>query len=117
MDGDRVGQVAAAGFAGMGLLGLVRPQAIGDLMGLAITTPTGRNEVRAVYGGFGLAVAGALVRGDAGSRRDARRATGVAALGMAAGRVVDVLATRELRGPAAVALAVEAVLGLALIRN
>ena len=47
-------------FAGMGLVALVVPERISATFGTPTLTPAGRNEVRAVYGGFGVAVAGLL---------------------------------------------------------
>jgi hypothetical protein len=64
--------------------------------GTTSLTADGRNEVRAVYGGFGIAVAALLV---ATARSPALRpgvlaAVAVALLGMAAGRVIAALAER-----------------------
>lgn len=44
-------------FAAMGALALSRPQRILAVFGTRELTRDGRNEVRAVYGGFGLAIA------------------------------------------------------------
>ena len=63
--------VVALFFAGMGVAALVRPAFIWAPFGVEPTTPESRNEVRAVYGGFGLAVAVLLVVAD-GTTADLR---------------------------------------------
>lgn len=52
--------IVALGFALMGLVALARPAMIGSFFDVRFESVDGRNEVRAVYGGFGLAVAFAL---------------------------------------------------------
>ncbi|MGW7364075.1 DUF4345 family protein [Streptomyces sp. NPDC054841] len=42
-------------FLGMGLLGLITPAALIRPFGIELTVPEARTEVRAVYGGFGVA--------------------------------------------------------------
>lgn len=82
--------VVAVFFAGMGIYGLAAPAALVRPFGIQISGPHARSEVRAVYGGFGLAVAGVLVVaviGD-GIRRGVVIAVAVALAGMAAGRLV-----------------------------
>jgi hypothetical protein len=83
--------IVAIFFAGMGAAALVRPAIIWTPFGVEPTTPAARNEVRAVYGGFGIAVAILLVVADqsaAGFRDGVVVAVAVALAGMAAGRVV-----------------------------
>lgn len=117
VDGMRtIERVAAAAFTGMGLLALAAPSVIPRRMGLAILDETGRSEVRAVYGGFGLVVAASLVTGDATARAAARRWAGRALLGMAAGRAADTAITRDVPLPSALAAAGETALGVALLR-
>ncbi|MGU3650222.1 DUF4345 family protein [Mycolicibacterium sp. A43C] len=79
-------------FAGMGLYALAAPAALLRPFGFAVTSDTQRAEVRAVYGGFGIAIAGVL--GYAMSAPDAVRTgilltVGVALAGMALGRVIS----------------------------
>jgi|GEM_PF-873760 len=83
--------LVAAFFALMGAYGLADPQGV-----LAIFAPQEfnlemRNEIRAVYGGFGLAVAGVLLFSLRRSVWTAgvRLAVAVAVLGMAGGRLVS----------------------------
>ncbi len=94
--------LTAAGlfFTGMGLYALAAPARLVRPFGIGVGTASGRSEVRAVYGGFGLAVAGALfwsatTTGELG--RGVVVAVAVALAGMAAGRVVS----RVLDAPAA----------------
>jgi hypothetical protein len=88
---DAVVWLGAALFAAMGVAALVRPTAILAPFGVPVPTADGRNEVRAVYGGFGVAVA-ALLGVAAADGGDAAEgiviAVGIALLGMAAGRLV-----------------------------
>ena len=65
--------LVAAGFALMGLGALVRPRMVLDQFGVDVGTADGRNEVRAVYGGFGVAVAAAARRRGAGRFGQRRR--------------------------------------------
>lgn len=86
--------VVAAFFLGMGLYGLAAPQALVRPFGIALNGSTGRSEVRAVYGGFGVAVAGVLLY--AMLRPEVRTGilltVAVALVGMAVGRVFSALA-------------------------
>lgn len=84
--------IVAIGFAGMGLAALVRPAVIWAPFGVEPTTAESRNEVRAVYGGFGLALAGLMVwaSGAAGDvRHGVLLAVAVSLFGMAAGRGIS----------------------------
>ena len=78
-------------FLGMGGSALARPAALIRPFGITLPIPESRAEVRAVYGGFGLAIAGvlALAAADPGLR-DGILVTVAAALGgMAFGRLVS----------------------------
>lgn len=81
-------------FLGMGLYGLVAPDALIRPFGITEGSPVYRSEIRAVYGGFGVAVAGllvyALLRPD--FRTGILLAVAVALCGMAAGRVISAIA-------------------------
>ncbi|MEV4729554.1 DUF4345 domain-containing protein [Saccharopolyspora sp. NPDC049426] len=84
--------LSAVFFAGMGLCALVAPAALVRPFGLVASSAVSRSEVRAVYGGFGLAVAGVLAwcaTDDDAVRNGAATAVGVAMAGMAAGRVIS----------------------------
>ena len=112
--------IVAIFFAGMGAAALVRPAVIWAPFGVAPTTPAARTEVRAVYGGFGIAVAILLVVADnasAGFRDGVLVATAVALAGMAAGRIVGFVV--EPRGAGRFTLlfgVIEVVLALALVQ-
>ena len=85
----------AAGFAAMGLYALAAPAAVLAPSGVSVQTPDGRSEVRAVYGGFGLAVAallGVAAAGSGGVREGILVTVGFALAGMAAGRLASRLA-------------------------
>jgi len=86
--------VIAVGFAGMGLAALVKPALVWAPFGVVPSTPASRNEVRAVYGGFGIAFAALLFVAD-GWATDVRAAVlltvAIALLGMAGGRVFSAL--------------------------
>ncbi|MBN6056506.1 DUF4345 family protein [Nonomuraea sp. RK-328] len=78
-------------FLGMGLYGLVAPAALIKPFGMVADSAEARSEIRAVYGGFGVAVAGALTAALAdvgGIRRGVVVTVAVALLGMALGRLV-----------------------------
>ena len=79
-------------FAGMGCYALAAPAAIIRPFGIGLGGAAARSEVRAVYGGFGLAIAGvlayaALAGGDL--RKGILIAVGAALAGMALGRLVS----------------------------
>ncbi|QLY28950.1 DUF4345 family protein [Nocardia huaxiensis] len=83
--------VVAVFFLGMGGYALALPGAVLAMFGLRAEDPRARYEVRAVYGGFGIAMAAILgvAAAQSGSLRTGILLTVAAALaGMAAGRVV-----------------------------
>ena len=79
-------------FAGMGCYALAAPTALIRPFGITLGSAAARSEVRAVYGGFGLAIAGVLgyaaVAGD-DVRTGILIAVGAALAGMAFGRLVS----------------------------
>ncbi len=110
--------IASLFLLGMGLCAMVRPAFVVAFVGLIPSTADARNEVRAVYGGFGVAMAALLVLSseDATLRPGVLLAVAAALLGMAGGRVVSMIAERTGRWPV-VFLVVEAVLGAWLLRD
>jgi hypothetical protein len=108
----------AAFFLGMGLCALARPALVVAFVGLVPGTADARNEIRAVYGGFGIAIAAllVLVSGNATLRPGVMLAVAVALLGMAAGRVVSLLIERTGKWPV-VFLVMETVLAALLLRD
>lgn len=88
--------VCAVAFAVMGVGALIAPARVTIQFGIPDLNRDGRNEVRAVYGGFGLAVSGTLVW--AMVTPDVLIGVCVtvafALLGMALGRVISTLLDR-----------------------
>ena len=79
-------------FAGMGCYALAAPDAIIRPFDITLGSAAARSEVRGVYGGFGLAIAGVLgyaAVADAGVRTGILIAVGAALAGMAFGRLVS----------------------------
>lgn len=118
MLGDVLTLAVALSFAGMGLYALAQPAGVLERFGVAVETVDGRNEVRAVYGGFGLVVAGMLVYAALTTGRGALWIPSVIALsllGMAAGRLISMAIDRS-RGSSQVwlFLTVEVVLAVML---
>ena len=111
--------IVAIFFAAMGAAALVRPPVVWAPFGVEPTTPASRNEVRAVYGGFGLALAVLLVLADRsaeGFRDGVLVAVAVALAGMAAGRVIGfVVEPSGARGFPLLFGAIEVLLALALL--
>jgi hypothetical protein len=79
--------IAFLAFAAMGGVMLWRPQYITQVTGIELSTPESRNEARAIYGGFGVAIAFALlVAMFSDLRGGIMFTTGLALIGMAGGR-------------------------------
>jgi hypothetical protein len=79
-------------FAGMGCYALAFPTAIIRPFGITLGGAASRSEIRAVYGGFGLAIAGVLgyaAVADGDVRTGVLIAVGAALAGMAFGRLVS----------------------------
>jgi hypothetical protein len=105
-------------FIAMGLVALVVPERVTGTFGMPTLTPEGRNEVRAVYGGFGVALGVLLL---ATPRLPALRegvlvCAAVALAGMAGGRVLALAVERPRRFyPCGFYLALEALMAAALL--
>lgn len=101
-------------FAAMGAVMLWRPEYLSQVTGLELSTPESRSEARAVYGGFGIAMALALFTAIVYSdfRGGIMYTTGLALIGMAAGRAYAAWLERPTSPTIWGLLAVEAVLGL-----
>ena len=88
--------IVAVFFVGMGLIALAVPDRIPAIFGTTGLTPEGRIEVRAVYGGFGVAV-GMLLMVAAASpalRPGVYAAIAASLGGMAAGRLIAAVVER-----------------------
>jgi hypothetical protein len=106
-------------FLGMGVYALAAPAAPVRPFGITLGESASRSEVRAVYGGFGLAIAGVLAYAavaDGDLRTGILIAVGAALAGMALGRVAAaVLGDRTAFYPNWFYCLVEAVAAAALI--
>jgi Domain of unknown function (DUF4345) len=83
--------LVAVFFLGMGVFGLAGPRALIAPFGIALDSGEARTEVRAVYGGFGVAMAGLLAyaaAADGGNRTGIVLTVAGALAGMALGRLV-----------------------------
>ena len=92
MGGTAVISVIAVFFLGMGVYALAAPAALVRPFGITLGESASRSEVRAVYGGFGLAVAGVLAYAavaDGDLQTGIVIAVGAALAGMAFGRLVS----------------------------
>jgi len=107
----------ALAFALMGIGALVSPAVVTRQFGIATLTPDGRSEVRAVYGGFGLAIAAVLVYAivEPDLRIGIALTVAIALFGMAAGRLISAALDRSLSKVAALYLVIELVGGALLI--
>lgn len=82
--------VIAVFFLGMGVYAIAAPAALVRPFGITLGESASRSEVRAVYGGFGLAISGALVYAavaDGDVRTGILITVGAALAGMAFGRL------------------------------
>ena len=100
----------------MGLAGIFRPMRILNLLSVKETSPEMRNEARAVYGGFGIAIAVALFLA---TRLDGLRVgilftVSLSMLGMAFGRIASLLVERPTGKNPYIFLILEILLSLAL---
>ena len=94
---DVVMIVTGVAFAAMGAAAIVRPALVPAQFGAGAETAEIRTEVRAVYGGFGLAMATLLICTPltSSSYRDGVAVTvGIALAGMAGGRAVGAVLER-----------------------
>lgn len=84
-------------FLGMGLYAIAAPAALVRPFGITLTTSTSRSEVRAVYGGFGVAMAAILTVAAVNTDyRTGITLTAAAALaGMAFGRIFSAVIERQ----------------------
>ena len=107
----------AVALAGMGVAGLVSPQFVVGRFGIRLDAPDSRTEVRAVYGGYGIAVAALVIWVVATGSPLAPGvliAMGVSMTGMAAGRLAGAAAERAVPfGWAGAFFLVECALGAA----
>ena len=110
-------EMTALAFLLMGAVALVSPHSITRWVAITALPVPARNEVRAVYGGYGVAMAVLLVVcWDQPQWRDGVVVTlSMALLGMAVGRLLSWLVDRRLDRYPALFMAIEIVLGLGLL--
>lgn len=109
--------LAIAAFIVMGVGAIAKPTLVTAQFGILDLTPAGRNEVRAVYGGFGIFMALALLVALRQSElRDGILFTVAAALGgMAAGRLLSAAVDRCIDRAPLGYLVLEAIVALMLL--
>lgn len=108
---NRLIAAGAASYAGLGVVAFLRPAMVPSLFGGSAPTEDARSEIRAVYGGLPLAIAGALVANPASAGT-----VGVMTAGMAAGRTASSLVEKRRPSPLIGAfIAIEAGLAAALL--
>ncbi len=110
-------EMTALAFLLMGLVALVSPHSITRWVAITTLPVPARNEVRAVYGGYGVAISVLLVVcRDQPQWRDGVVVTlSLALLGMAAGRLLSWLVDRRLDRYPALFMGIEVVLGVGLL--
>jgi Domain of unknown function (DUF4345) len=108
---------SAAFYAAIGAAALIEPRRLLRAFGIRADTVDAANEVRAVYGGFPLALAGLLGFAALGGRgaEGIVLAAAASSFGMAAGRIVSALADRKLGRAPALFLALEILVGGVLV--
>ena len=113
---DTFVDVVALCFAVMGIVAILRPERVTGLWGVTGLTAAARNEVRAVYGGFGVSVAITLMAALSMPllRAGICTAIGAALFGMAGGRVCSAVMDRTIGSFARAFFAIELVAGAAL---
>jgi membrane associated rhomboid family serine protease len=102
--------LVAGAFAVMGAGALLAPERVLRQFGVPALTPDGKNEVRAVYGGFGVAVCAVLLAagGAPALRGGVCIAIAAALVGMIGGRLYSAAADRALGRAPLLYLAIEA---------
>ena len=110
-------EITALAFLLMGVVALVSPHSITRWVAITTLPVPARNEVRAVYGGYGVAMAVLLVvcRDQPHWRDGAVVTLSMALLGMAVGRLLSWLVDRRLDRYHALFMVIEIVLGLGLL--
>ena len=108
--------VNAIFFLSMGVSALVRPSSVISFVKLVPETVDARNEVRAVYGGFGVVVSVLLIYSAYNSdiRSGALIAVAASLLGMALGRIISLFIEKPGKWPIVFMFMESALAGLLL---
>ena len=86
------GPAVGVAFFGMGIVSLVKPEFIYNLFGITSVPVDAQNEVRAVYGGFGIVMSYLLIMEEGASYYPGILLTSAMALsGMAGGRILSTI--------------------------
>ena len=111
--------VVSVFFFAMGAVALATPAAFLLRFGSKVLGPDGKREVRAVYGGFGLAMAGILIFGlyVPEYRSGIFLSLGVALMGMVGGLIISAIIDRGVSLLMAAAAVSELLLALALFAS
>ncbi|OYY90803.1 MAG: hypothetical protein B7Y45_06350 [Sphingomonas sp. 28-66-16] len=90
--------ITACGFLFMGVAALAMPKRVTGQFGISTLDADGRNEVRAVYGGFGIAISAALTTAlwVPSWRGPSAVAVAIALGGMASGRIFSAMLDRHI---------------------
>lgn len=108
---NRLIATGALAYAGLGVVSFVRPAMVPAVFGGTAPTVDARTEIRAVYGGLPLAMAGTLA-----AAPSAGVPLGIATAGMAAGRAASSIMEKRRPSPVIAAfIAIEAGLAAALL--
>ena len=108
---NRLIALGAAAYAGLGVVSFARPAMVPGLFGGSAPTADSRTEIRAVYGGLPLAMAGTLL-----VMPSSALPLGIATAGMAIGRAASDLVEEEPQSPTIKAfIGIEAALAAALL--
>src|ERR1700752_3920937 len=108
--------LGGAFFVAMGLVACAQPERVVGIFGGTAATVDARNEIRAVYGGFGIAVGALLLAAPTAVRDGVLVAVAVALAGMVGGRIIGFAVERPRRlYPTVVFGLVEAGLAAALL--
>lgn len=104
-------------FLFMGLQAILLPESLGNIVGFSLDVDRGPNEMRAVYGGFGLAMAGmawwAVFQTPVAEPY--LIALAIALFGMAGGRIISLIIEREIPLFGVIAASGEAIMAVMLL--
>ncbi|HMQ21113.1 MAG TPA: DUF4345 family protein [Planctomycetota bacterium] len=106
--------LAALMFATLGVLLVLRPDKLADWADISATSPSGRTELRAWYGGLELALAGLFVAGvfEARVTASAFLVLALASFGPLAGRLLGFVLDRSANGTGLSFAAIEVLFGV-----
>ena len=107
-------------FGTMGIVALLNPQYIADIAGYTkgILGVDGKNEIRAVYGGFGIFIATLLYFSkDTNLEIGVKLTVSSSLLGMASGRIISVIMDKQINMMSAIFGCSEVILAAMILRG